>query len=177
MNISPPTERETQDDVAPSHDGLGRQVCRNPVLLAATGFGIGLIPHAPGTAGTLVAIPIYLLIAPLQPTIYVGVVVLMFVLGVAMCRYAERQLAIHDHPAVVWDEIVGYLVTMFLVPVHWVWVAVGFGLFRLFDIWKPFPIRTVERRVRGGLGTILDDVIAGLYAWLILQGSLLLTTQ
>jgi len=97
-----------------------------------------------------------------------------------MCRHAERQFAIYDHPAVVWDEIVGYLVTMFpmfLVPVHWVWVVVGFGLFRLFDIWKPFPIRHLEHRVRGGLGTMLDDVVAGLYAWLVLQGSLLLTTQ
>jgi phosphatidylglycerophosphatase A len=94
-----------------------------------------------------------------------------------MCRQAEQQLAIYDHPAVVWDEIVGYLVSMFLVPVHWVWVIVGFVLFRLFDIWKPFPIRTLEHRVRGGVGTMLDDVVAGLYAWAVLQGSLLLTTE
>jgi phosphatidylglycerophosphatase A len=177
MNISPPTEQEAEDNFGLSRDRLGRRVWKNPVLLVVTGFGAGLTPYAPGTAGTLVAIPIYLFIAPLSPTIYVGVVLLLFALGVAMCRQAERQLAIYDHPAVVWDEIVGYLVAMFLVPVHWVWVVVGFVLFRLFDIWKPFPIRILERRVRGGLGTMLDDVVAGSYAWLVLQGSLLLTTQ
>ncbi len=177
MSISPPTEQKAQGNVGLSRDRLGRRVWKNPVLLAVTGFGAGLIPYAPGTAGTLVAIPIYLFIAPLSPAIYAGVVILLFALGVAMCRQAERQFAIYDHPAVVWDEIVGYLVTMFLVPVHWVWVVVGFGLFRLFDIWKPFPIRALEHRVRGGLGTMLDDVVAGLYAWLVLQGSLLLTMQ
>lgn len=177
MSISPPTEQEAEGNLGPSGDRLGRRVWKNPVLLAATGFGAGLTPYAPGTAGTLVAIPIYLFIAPLSPTSYLGVVLLLFALGVAMCRQAERQLAIYDHPAVVWDEIVGYLVTMFLVPVHWVWLVVGFILFRLFDIWKPFPIRALEHRIRGGLGTMLDDVVAGLYAWLLLQGGLLLTMQ
>jgi phosphatidylglycerophosphatase A len=177
MSISPPTEREAQRDVGLVRNRLGGRVWKNPVLLVVTGFGAGLVPRAPGTAGTLVAIPIYLVIAPLSPAIYAGVVILLFALGVALCRQAERQLAIYDHPAVVWDEIVGYLVTMLLAPVHWLWMVIGFGLFRLFDIWKPFPIRALERRVRGGLGTMLDDVVAGLYAWLLLQASLLLITQ
>ncbi len=114
MSISPPTEQESEGSVGISRDRLGRHIWKNPVLLVVTGFGAGLIPYVPGTAGTLVAIPLYLFIAPLSPTIYTGIVLLLFALGVAMCRQAERQLAIHDHPAVVWDEIVGYLVTMFL---------------------------------------------------------------
>ncbi len=177
MSTSPPTEQDAQPSVRLSSDRLGRRVWKNPVLLAVTGFGAGLVPHAPGTAGTLVAIPIYLVIAPLSPAMYAGVVISLFALGVAMCRQAERQLAVHDHPAVVWDEIVGYLVTMFLAPVHWGWMVIGFGLFRLFDIWKPFPISALERRVRGGLGTMADDALAGLYACLVLQVSLLLFTQ
>lgn len=173
MNTSPPTE-QTSDD---SRNRLGARVWKSPILLAATGFGAGLVPVAPGTAGTLVAVPIYLFIAALQPAAYMAVVIALFVLGVAMCRYAEKKFAIYDHPAVVCDEIVGYLITMFLVPVYWLWVVLGFALFRLFDIWKPFPIRQLEHRVRGGFGTMLDDIVAGVYAGLILHGIVLLSSR
>jgi phosphatidylglycerophosphatase A len=93
----------------------------------------------------------------------------MFAFGVWLCSVTEQDLGVHDHPGIVWDEIVGYLITMFMAPAGWVWMAAGFLLFRLFDIWKPFPIRQIEHRVRGGFGNMLDDALAALYAWLALQ--------
>jgi phosphatidylglycerophosphatase A len=139
------------------------------VLFLAQGFGAGRLPVAPGTFGTLVAVPFYLLLPPLTWWGYLALVLALFVLGVWLCQQAQEMLGQHDHPGIVWDEIVGYLVTMWLAPTGWFWVALGFGLFRLFDIWKPFPIRSLERWVPGGLGIMLDDVLAGLYACLVLQ--------
>jgi len=136
----------------------------------AHGFGSGKLPWAPGTFGTLVAIPIYLLIYPFPYPLYAAIVGVMFVVGVWLCQITEQALGAHDHPSIVWDEIVGYLITMFMAPSGWVWVLMGFVLFRALDIWKPFPIRQIERRVRGGFGNMLDDALAALYAWLVLQG-------
>jgi len=136
----------------------------------AHGFGSGKLPWAPGTFGTLVAIPIYLLIYPFPYPLYAAIVGVMFVVGVWLCQITEQALRAHDHPSIVWDEIVGYLITMFMAPSGWVWVLMGFVLFRALDIWKPFPIRQIERRVRGGFGNMLDDALAALYAWLVLQG-------
>jgi phosphatidylglycerophosphatase A len=124
---------------------------------------------APGTFGTLVGIPAYLLLQPLAIYIYVAVVAGLFGVGVWLCHVTEQDLGVHDHPGIVWDEIVGYLITMFMAPVGWVWMAAGFLLFRLFDIWKPFPIRQIERRIQGGFGNMLDDALAALYAWVVLQ--------
>lgn len=152
-----------------SRKRLPARIWKNPIHLAALGFGAGAVPHAPGTAGTLVAIPLYVLIATLSPVWYAGIVLLLFTIGVSICDHTERALGVHDHPGIVWDEIVGYLITMFLAPANWIWLIVGFGLFRLFDIWKPFPIRTLESRIGGGLGTMLDDAVAGLYAWGVMQ--------
>ncbi|MEX2163721.1 MAG: phosphatidylglycerophosphatase A [Sulfuricaulis sp.] len=136
----------------------------------AHGFGSGKLPWAPGTFGTLVAIPIYLLIYPFPYPLYAAIVGVMFVVGVWLCQITEQSLGAHDHPSIVWDEIVGYLITMFMAPSGWVWVLAGFVFFRALDIWKPFPIRQIERRVRGGFGNMLDDALAALYAWLVLQG-------
>lgn len=141
------------------------------IRFLAFGFGVGAAPVAPGTFGTLLAVPLYLALAGTEPLVYAAVVVAMFLGGVWLCRVAERDLGVHDHPAVVWDEIVGFLVTMFMAPPGWFWVIVGFTLFRLFDVWKPFPIRALEQRVHGGLGTMLDDVLAGGYALLVLQAT------
>jgi phosphatidylglycerophosphatase A len=124
---------------------------------------------APGTAGTLVAVPLFCVAAELPLAGYLLLTALMFVAGIAICGAAARALGVHDHGGIVWDEITGYFVTMLAVPAHWVWVAVGFVLFRLFDIWKPWPIRWLDRRVSGGLGIMLDDVLAGLYAAALLQ--------
>lgn len=135
----------------------------------ASGFGAGFAPKAPGTVGTLVAIPLYLLLRELPPAYYAGVVLAMFGVGVLLCRIVETRFARHDHPSIVWDEIVGYLIAMFLAPRGWFWVALGFALFRLFDIWKPFPIGAVDRRMRGGFGVMLDDALAGVAAGAVLQ--------
>jgi phosphatidylglycerophosphatase A len=144
-------------------------VWRRIVHFLAFGFGSGKAPKAPGTFGTLVGIPVYLLLQPFATYIYVAVVAGMFGVGVWICHVTERDLGVHDHPGIVWDEIVGYLITMFLAPAGWAWMALGFVLFRLFDIWKPFPIRQIERRIQGGFGNMLDDALAAVYAWVVLQ--------
>ena len=141
---------------------------RRLVHFLAFGFGSGKLPVAPGTFGTLVGIPAYLLIQPLTTYIYVAVVAGLFGVGVWLCHVTEQDLGVHDHPGIVWDEIVGYLITMFMAPAGWVWMAAGFLLFRLFDIWKPFPIRQIEHRIQGGFGNMLDDALAAVYAWLVL---------
>ncbi len=146
-------------------------VLRRVARFFAFGFGAGKAPVAPGTFGTLVGIPIYLLLLPLSALTYAAVVLLMFGLGVWLCHVTEKDLGVHDHPGIVWDEIVGYLITMFMAPAGWVWIVAGFFLFRVFDIWKPFPIRQIERRIQGGLGNMLDDVLAGFYSLAILQGA------
>jgi phosphatidylglycerophosphatase A len=142
---------------------------RHPLDLLALGFGSGLLPKAPGTAGTVVGIPFYLLLQPLAVTWYLVAVAVLFALGVAACTHAARRLGVHDHPGIVWDEIVGYLVTMILAPAGWQWIVTGFVLFRCFDILKPWPIRWFDRRVHGGLGIMLDDLVAGLFAAAVLQ--------
>ena len=136
----------------------------------AFGFGAGKAAVAPGTFGTLVGIPIYLLLLPVSALIYAVIVSVMFGLGVWFCQVTEKDLGVHDHPGIVWDEIVGYLITMFMAPVGWVWIVAGFFLFRLFDIWKPFPIRQIERRIQGGLGNMLDDALAGFYSLAAMHG-------
>jgi len=142
---------------------------RHPAYFIAFGGGSGLAPKAPGTFGSLAAIPLYLLLAPLAPIIYFFVALALFALGVWACARTERDLGVHDHPGIVWDEIVGMLVTLFLAPAGWVWLLIGFGLFRLFDIWKPFPIGWLNAHGKGGWGIMLDDVAAGVAAAVCLQ--------
>jgi len=142
---------------------------RRIVHFLAFGFGSGKASVAPGTFGTLIGIPAYLLLQSFTTYIYVSVVAGLFAVGVWFCHVTERDLGVHDHPGIVWDEIVGYLITMFLAPAGWIWMVAGFVLFRLFDIWKPFPIRQIERRIQGGFGNMLDDALAAIYAWLVLQ--------
>ncbi|HID48589.1 MAG TPA: phosphatidylglycerophosphatase A [Chromatiales bacterium] len=153
-------------------NGVDARLLRNPVHFLSLGFGSGLSPFAPGTAGTLAAIPVYWLMAPLALLPYLLVVLAMFVLGVFLCQATTDRLGSHDHSAIVWDEVVGYLLTMFLVPFDWRWVILGFFLFRLFDVWKPWPVRWLDRKVQGGLGIMLDDVGAAVYAALCLQAIL-----
>jgi len=135
----------------------------------AFGFGSGLAKFAPGTLGTLVAVPIYLLLSQLPPIFYALCVLVCFAFGIWLCGSVSMDLGVHDHGGIVWDEFVGYWITMFLVPPGWGWVLAGFVLFRLIDIWKPWPIRWIDKEVDGGLGIMLDDVIAGLFCCLILH--------
>lgn len=146
------------------------QLLRSPVQALAFGFGAGLAPKAPGTWGTLVGIPVYWLIQDLSLLPYLGFVLVTFLVGIWFCEVASRAQQTHDHPGIVWDEMVGYWLTMTLAPSAWWWVLVGFVLFRFFDILKPWPVGWVDRRVRGGFGIMIDDIIAAGYAWLCLQG-------
>ena len=146
------------------------KVFTNPIHFLAAGFGAGLSPKGPGTAGTLVAVPIYMLLAGyLSTSAYLSVTALLFLVGIGICGYTARHIGGDDPKSVVWDEIVGYLVAMAWVPLGWLWIVLGFGLFRLFDIWKPWPIRWLDRRVKGGFGIMLDDLVAGFFACLVLN--------
>lgn len=137
---------------------------RDPRHLLSLGFGSGLAPVAPGTFGTLVAILPYLLLASLDWPWYLGFVFIGFVLGVYLCSYTSSALGVHDHGAIVWDEFVGFWIAMFAVPLAWQWILAGFVLFRLFDIVKPWPIKIVDSKMKGGIGIMFDDVLAGCYA-------------
>jgi phosphatidylglycerophosphatase A len=137
---------------------------KNPLHLLAFGLGTGLAPVAPGTAGTLVGVPLFLLMAPLALPLYLLVTLLLFIAGVYICQRCSDDLGVHDHGGIVWDEIVGYLVAMIAVPSEPLWLLSGFLLFRLFDILKPWPIRWADRRLAGGFGIMFDDLLAGLYA-------------
>ncbi|MBM7455237.1 phosphatidylglycerophosphatase A [Oceanisphaera litoralis] len=141
----------------------------NPLHLLALGFGTGLSPVMPGTMGTLAAIPLYLLIQGLSPLWYLLILALGFVAGIWICNAATRAIGRHDHGAIVWDEIIGFGITMFAAPAGGWWILVGFVLFRFFDIVKPWPIRWFDRRIHGGFGIMFDDVIAGLFALACLQ--------
>ena len=146
-----------------------REIFSNPVHLLAYGFGAGLSPKAPGTAGTVVAIPIYLMLAYTGTGAYWLFLAAALAAGVLICGYTAKRIGVDDPKGVVWDEIVGYLITMLGLPLGVVWLIGGFLLFRLFDIWKPWPIRWIDRHVKGGLGIMLDDVIAAIFSCLILN--------
>ncbi|MBT3058493.1 MAG: phosphatidylglycerophosphatase A [gamma proteobacterium symbiont of Ctena orbiculata] len=145
-------------------EGGGVPDMRKPTHLLAFGFGSGLLPKAPGTYGTLVGVPLYLLMQPLPLLSYILLVALGFVAGLWLCQRAAEDLGVHDHSGIVWDEMVGYLAAMAFAPPGWIWIVIGFLLFRLFDIFKPWPIRWIDRRVKGGLGIMLDDLAAGIYS-------------
>jgi len=151
-----------------------RRVFSSYVLWLAFGFGSGLAPRAPGTAGTLAAVPLFLLLDCLPGYGYLLATLLVTLAGVWICGRASQLLGVHDHPGIVWDEFAGFLITMVAAPAGWPGIAAGFALFRLFDVWKPWPIGWVDRKVHGGLGIMLDDVLAGLMAAVVLWGSGLL---
>ncbi|WP_340121751.1 phosphatidylglycerophosphatase A [Methylobacter svalbardensis] len=141
-----------------------RQILSDPILFLAFGFGSGLAKKAPGTMGTLAAIPVYWLFAQSNLFIYSLLTLIVTIIGIPICGIAAKKLDEHDFGGIVWDEIAGYLITMWLVPFSWQAMVVGFILFRFFDIIKPWPIKWVDRQVQGGLGIMLDDVLAGVFA-------------
>jgi len=154
-----------------SRNSAPPSVWRNPIHFLAFGFGSGAAPYAPGTFGTLAAVPIYFLLLPLNLWAYLAVVLAITLVGIWLCHVTSRDLGVHDHAGIVWDEIAGYLITMIAAPPGGWWIVAGFVLFRIFDIIKPWPIGWVDRRVHGGLGIMMDDVLAAVFAWLILQGA------
>jgi phosphatidylglycerophosphatase A len=146
-----------------------KSILSNPIHFIAFGFGSGLAPKAPGTFGTLIAIPFYLLIQPLSFTSYLAILILLSLSSIYIAGKSAQLLGIHDHGGIVIDEICGYLVTMTLAPSGWQWVLCGFILFRIFDILKPWPINILDKKVSGGVGIVLDDLMAGIYALLSLE--------
>jgi phosphatidylglycerophosphatase A len=135
-----------------------------PVHLFALGFGAGLAPFAPGTFGSLVGLAFALLVAPLGLAWNLAAVAVVLLAGIWICGESARRLGVHDHPAIVWDEVAGMMITMLAVPDAWWGAPLAFVLFRIFDIAKPWPIREIDHGLGGGTGIMLDDVLAGLFA-------------
>jgi phosphatidylglycerophosphatase A len=144
-------------------------IWRNPIHFLAFGLGSGAAPKAPGTFGTLAAIPLWLLFADLPILSYIAVIVVASLVGIWLCGQTSKDLGVHDHGGIVWDEFVGLWITYIALPEGWLWVLFGFLLFRLFDIWKPWPIGWADSKVSGGLGIMLDDILAGFMALGVLQ--------
>lgn len=144
-------------------------VWRNPVHFLAFGLGSGAAPWAPGTVGTLAAIPFFLLMQPLSLFWYGVILLVTSLIGIYLCGKTSDDMGVHDHGGIVWDEFVGYWLTMFAAPPGWFWIIIGFVLFRIFDIIKPWPISWADKKVAGGLGIMLDDILAGLMALGCLQ--------
>jgi len=139
-----------------------------PAGFLAFGFGSGLSRYAPGTMGTIAAIPLAAVLTALPVAWFWPLLVLLFIAGVWLCDVSSRRLGQHDPGGIVWDEMVAYWLTVAFVPVTWAWWLAAFMLFRFFDILKPWPIRQVEKRFDGGLGIMLDDIVAAVYAMIIL---------
>lgn len=142
---------------------------RHPAHFIAFSGGAGLAPFAPGTFGTLVALPIFWFAGPrLSPELYLAALAALFLVGVWACAVTGRDLGRLDYGGMVWDETVAFLLVLFFTPVHGYWQAFAFLLFRLFDIVKPPPIRYYERIFKGGFGVMIDDVAAAFYTLLVL---------
>ncbi|MFB2684635.1 phosphatidylglycerophosphatase A [Shewanella mangrovisoli] len=148
---------------------LSRLSLKNPIHFLALGFGSGLAAKAPGTFGTLAAVPLYLLLAQLPLSWYLAVTLVCVLAGIYICDKAAKDMGVHDHGAIVWDEVAGLLITMVAAPAGVLWLVVGFVLFRLFDIIKPWPIRWLDAKVEGGFGIMIDDVLAGIFALIGVQ--------
>ncbi len=144
-------------------------IWKNPVHFLAFGLGSGLSPKAPGTVGTVAAIPFYLLLQNFSLGPYLLILAIATGIGIWLCDRTSKDLGVHDHPGIVWDEFCGFWITMIAAPSGWEWILLGFLLFRLFDIWKPWPISWLDARVGGGLGIMIDDIVAGFYALFSLQ--------
>lgn len=155
-----------------------RLVFTDPAHFIAFGFGSGLAPFAPGTVGSAAAIPLFLLLSPLDWPYFLAAVLLLSALGIWVCSESSRRMGVHDHPGIVWDEVVGMLIT--LAPIAhgfwrdeitgpiWLWIYAGFLTFRAIDVIKPPPIGWLDRNVHGGLGIMLDDIAAGAASALII---------
>lgn len=151
-------------------DAKTRLKLSNPWHLLATGFGSGLSPIIPGTMGSLAAIPFWLLMYWLLPAWFCWLIILFgFAVGIVICQRTSDDMQVHDHGSIVWDEFIGMWMTLMAIPVvNWQWVLIAFVLFRFFDMLKPWPIGWFDRQVGGGLGIMLDDIIAAIFAIVII---------
>ncbi len=149
----------------------------HPAHFCALGFGTGLAKKAPGTLGTLVGLPMFWLISGLDVYSQFAIISALFLIGIYFCDKTGKALGVSDHGGIVWDEIVAIMLVLTVTPYQWQWWLTAFLLFRLFDIWKPAPIRQCDARVKGGLGVMLDDLLAAVYAIISLKILLWLSTQ
>jgi phosphatidylglycerophosphatase A len=150
------------------NDKLARKVLTDPVHFLAFGFGTGLSPYAPGTVGSLVGVAFACLTRDLGLAIQAGIAAAIVIAGFWICGESARRIGVHDHGGIVWDEIAGMYITLLAAPPTIPAWILAFGLFRAFDIVKPWPIRDLDHRLRGGLGIMLDDLAAALYALILL---------
>ncbi|WP_133012351.1 phosphatidylglycerophosphatase A [Marinomonas flavescens] len=147
-----------------------RSIWRNPIHFLAFGLGSGAAPKAPGTFGTLAAvIPFYFILQHLTNQQYLLMLIITSIVGIYLCHKTAKDLGVHDHSGIVWDEFVGYWITMWLAPAGWFYIVLGFVLFRLFDILKPWPISWLDKNVGGGFGIMVDDILAGVMSFVVLQ--------
>ena len=149
-------------------DNLTRTVLTDPVHFLAFGFGTGLAPLAPGTFGSLPGILLFWLTLDFGLYVQLAIAVVLAVFGTWLCGESARRIGVHDHGGIVWDEIAGMYITLLAAPVTLAGWALAFVAFRLFDIVKPWPIRDLDHSIHGGLGIMLDDLVAALYAALLL---------
>ena len=145
------------------------RILRDPVQFFALGFGSGLAPVAPGTFGSVVGLLVSLITARLGFPVEAIVALLACVAGIWICGESAARLGVHDHPSIVWDEVAGMMITMLAAPPEWWGAILAFALFRFFDIVKPWPIREIDHGMRGGIGIMLDDVVAGVMAAVVLM--------
>jgi phosphatidylglycerophosphatase A len=131
------------------------------VVFIAVGLGSGLSPKAPGTAGTLLTVPLVWFLQQQSLLVYGLVTLFVLLTGSWVCGYAAKKLQVHDHSGIVYDEVAGFLITMMFVPAGLYWMFAGFVLFRFFDAAKPWPISWLDKNLRGGFGIMFDDVVAG----------------
>ncbi len=146
-----------------------KTVFTRPDYLIAYGFGSGLMPKAPGTAGSALAHILFIPISFLPVVAQLVVIVLGLALGIYVSTRVARELELKDPGGIVWDEFIGMWIALLWLPDHWIWYLVAFALFRFFDILKPWPVNLVDKQLEGGAGIMLDDVVAGLYALAALQ--------
>ncbi len=142
---------------------------KNPLHFLSLGFGSGLMPKAPGTFGTVAAVPVYFLMSDLSLTWYLLITLIITLFGVYLCGYTSKALGVHDHSGIVIDEIAGFLIAMIAVPFSLLNIVIGFVLFRIFDIVKPWPIGWLDKKIHGGSGIMIDDVVAGVFSLICLH--------
>jgi len=160
-----------------NHQPTCKLLLSHPAHFFALGFGSGLAPKAPGTFGTLVGLPLFWLINGYTLATQLVLNSLLFLVGIYFCDKTGKALGVSDHGGIVWDEIVAIMLVLTFTINQWQWWLAAFMLFRLFDIWKPFPIRQCDAKVKGGLGVMLDDLLAAIYAILSLKALAWTITQ
>ncbi len=146
-----------------------RLLLQHPAHFFGLGFGSGLAKKAPGTFGTLVGFPLFWLITIYPLPVQLAMITALFLIGIYFCDVTGKALGVPDHGGIVWDEIVAMMLVLTFTPNQWQWWLTAFMLFRLFDIWKPYPIRQCDAKLKNGFGVMFDDLLAAIYAILMLK--------